>query len=166
MSQLSLGQRDLPTLRKEAREPGQPCACCGHLLKVYRIPLNQSMAKALTWISAHASKVVEKGNPRAWVHVADNAPNSILRSRDYPKLAWWGLLEEAPNHGDDSVRTSGVWRLTERGVQWLRGECRVPSHVFREGGSIVGREDTLVSIMDILPEGPRFHYRKLMEGEL
>ena len=54
-------------------------------------------------------------------------------------LVWFGLAE----HGE---RRSGMYRITDAGVKFLRGEHQVPKVIWSRDGRIVDRDTTQVAI--------------------
>lgn len=48
-------------------------------------------------------------------------PSYITRSRTFPKLRHWGLIEAGER---------GEWRPTQRGVDFLEGRITVPKRVY------------------------------------
>ena len=77
----------LHAIRERLREnldEGVTCPCCGQYAKRYKRKLNSSMAAALCWLWTHSGY--------AWCDVPSQAPSWVLKAREYPKLAWWGLL--------------------------------------------------------------------------
>jgi hypothetical protein len=96
---------------------------------------------------------------REWVHVVTDMKDESTASRgDWAKLRFWGLIEEKPNT-DKKKKSSGYWRLTDLGKQFVRGEISVPRvKVFRDG-MVVETSEELVSITEAL--GEPFDYRKV-----
>ena len=78
-----------------------------------------------------------------------------------PKLYHWGLIEEmAKDPGDTTRRTSGLWRPTEKGVQFVQCLLQVPKRVYLYNNEILGWDDQTVTIRDAL--GTKFDYAELM----
>ena len=134
-------------------DEGTRCPCCDQYAKRYRRKLNSSMAAALCWMWTHARD--------AWIEVPTAAPAWILKAREYPKLAWWGLIEEQPRADGSSGRTSGVWRVTQKGADFVRGGRPVARYAFVYNGTV---EDFTTERPTWIREalGDRFDYRELM----
>jgi len=95
---------------------GGICPCCDRSGKVYQLRLHQTFALGLRWIDVH-------GEEDGWINVQNNAPRFMLKSKNYGMLAHWGILESF------SMR-SGIWRVTPKGKDFLRGLINLPSSVF------------------------------------
>lgn len=95
---------------------GAICPCCDRSGKVYRLTLNQTYALSLRWIAVH-------GEEDGWINVQNNAPRFMLKGKNYGMLAHWGVLESF------SMR-SGIWRVTQKGKDFLQGLINLPSSAF------------------------------------
>ena len=121
-------------------DEGVTCPCCGQFAKVYRRKLNSGMAVAL--IDMYRNSGTD------WFNVRE----ITLRGGDYGKLAYWGLIEP----GDDT----GIWRVTARGEEFIKGMIPVSQHANVYNGKLIELEGDLISISDAL--GDRFNYEELM----
>lgn len=143
-------------LRKSVDDnKGVSCPCCGQLVKVYRRKLTSSMARALIAMYSYQAT-----GPWEAVHVT-NFDLPAFRGGDWAKTRLWGLSEEIPNK-DTKKRTSGYWRLTEKGRQFVRGEISIPSHKIIYNGKMIGESEEKISIKQAL--GNKFDYQELMTG--
>ena len=114
---------------KEARDylagrmaKGATCPCCSQFVKLYTRKLNRPMVKALAAIYQYKVRHEPVGG---WVHIPTQLPE-LQRSRDYPKLAYWKLLEDKPSDDFKKKNSSGCWRVTKRGVDFLTGRITIP----------------------------------------
>jgi hypothetical protein len=140
-------------------EDGTSCPLCGQTLKLYKRILECIMVRGLMWL------VQQAGEQRAWVHVHDKSVGpSWLRAKggSFAKLAHWGFIEQAENE-DGSKKTSGVWRPTQKGVDFVSCRIQVPSHVHLLLNTVVGWSERQVYVYEML--SARFDYQKLMRGE-
>lgn len=146
----------LEALRAEARLEIVRCGCCGGATKLYRRKLNSGMAAAACWLWAN--------HGTDFAHLAKEASWLVIRNRDYAKLEVWNLIEQKPND-DRTKRTSGIWKLTDRGRDFALRRIQVASHAFlRSPGNILeGWEDTSTDVVASL--GRHFNYTELMRGE-
>jgi len=143
---------------REAEKPkGSFCPCCGRFGKVYKRKLSRPMANGLLWLF---TVFLEDGDE--FVSIGDRGPRYVVRSNgSVSSNEWWGLAEEKPNPDDPKKRTSGNWKITPKGRQFVREEIRVPSHCIIFNKRTLGFTDDLISIVDAL--GRPFNYRELME---
>lgn len=95
---------------------GGCCPVCDRFGKVYKYKMSQSLAQSLKWI-------VDNGGTNGWVHVQQNAPRWMMRSKTYPLLEHWGLIESQGGR-------SGVWRATQAGRDFVVGGRLAPSAVY------------------------------------
>lgn len=138
---------------REKLDEGTTCPCCGQYAKRYKRKLNSSMAAALCWMWT--------ANGFNWCNVPQTAPAWVLKAREYPKLAWWDLIEEKPKEDGHKGRTSGVWRVTQLGADFARSCVSVPRYAFVYNGQV---EDftTAAPVYIRSALGDRFDYSELM----
>ena len=146
----------LHAIRERLREnldEGVTCPCCGQYAKRYKRKLNSSMAAALCWLWTPSGY--------GWCDVPSQAPSWVLKAREYPKLAWWGLIEEKPKEQHHKGRTSGLWRVTQLGADFARSCVSGPRYAFVYNGTV---EDftTAAPIYIRGALGDRFDYAELM----
>lgn len=140
-------------------EDGTGCPLCGRHLELYKRILECVMIRGLMWL------VQAAGQQRAWVHVHDKSVGPAwLRAKggSFAKLAHWGFIEQADNE-DATKKTSGMWRPTRKGVDFVSCRIQVPSHVHLLLNTVVGWSDRQVYVYEML--SARFDYQKLMWGE-
>ena len=144
---------------------GATCPCCNQFVKLYRRPMNKSMAYVLLLMECYFSgDVVEE-----WLHVpsfiaemvADNPRRAAAVRGDWAKLKLWGLIEEKPDVRNDGSPRVGYWKLTPLGRQFARKQVKVPSHIFIYNGEPLQRSvETMITIDDAL--GTEFSYDEIM----
>lgn len=146
---------------------GAPCPCCGQFTKLYRRPMNKSMAFVLLLIARYYRRYDVKQDE--WLHVpsyiaevvASNPRRAAAVRGDWAKLKLWGLIEEKPAVRDDGSPRVGYWRMTQLGRQFVNREVKVPSHIYIYNGQPLPRTvDDLVTIDDALTT--EFNYSEIM----
>jgi hypothetical protein len=115
------------------------------------------MARSLIWLAAH-SKPTNGG----WVDVPSTAPRHVVTSREFDKIALWGLVEQKPNEDDPTKRTTGIWRCKLDGYEFVGLKKQIESHVLIYNGDVLGFSGKQIGIKDAL--GKRFSYQELMEA--
>lgn len=135
-------------------DKGGACPCCGQHAQRYRRKLNSGMARALVEIW------LRQKNTRRWVRV-EVLVAALRVSPELGKLRWWGLVETKEND-DAKKRTSGSWRLTEKGQAFLRDLVKVPSHAVVFNNQLERLEGKEIGIREAL--GSKFDYAELMAG--
>lgn len=140
---------------REKWEKGVDCPCCGQLVKRYSRSMHTMMAVALialyrAWIDDHE-----------YHHISEFAEYRGIG--DFAKLRYWGLIEEKEKgEGDDHKRTSGYWKITEKGELFVKGKISVPRRVALFNQKFLGLEGDPMTIQEAL--GKKFNYQDLMEG--
>lgn len=129
---------------------GFDCPTCGQRVQLYRRSLYGTIVAAL--MKMHAA-----GGAKEYVHV----PTVTKMGGDTAKLRWWGLIE--PKAGDrvDGSPRNGQWKVTQAGVDFIRGRTRLPSHALTLLGTVLRLDDDKsVSVHDAL--GKKFDYQELI----
>lgn len=141
------------------QKDGTRCPCCERFIKLYRRPLNASMARYLIFM------VKKSGPTNIWLHVETDFRDVSIPSRgDYAKLRYWGLIEPKPGKSDRGGRTNGYWRLTDKGRAFVNDEIAVPAKIHLLNNKVVGWSDDTITIKEAL--GEKFDYDELMRIEL
>jgi hypothetical protein len=151
---------------RDRYEKGAACPCCNQHTKLYKRPLNKSMAYVLTLIAKFYDDAEHSGE---WLHVpsyiaevvADNPRRAAAVRGDWAKLKLWGLIEEKPGTRSDGSPRVGYYRLTTLGRRFVDREVKVASHVYIYNGKPMPRTvEEMVSIDDAL--GKDFNYGDIM----
>jgi hypothetical protein len=138
------------------------CPACDQNCKVYKRKLNSGMAAALCWMVKEYS-----GD---WINVPESAPRFVLVTKEYATLRHWGLVEKMPcdsgleDEADQAVvaasGVTGMWRPTNRGIEFVNRRLRVPRHVFLYNNRLLRFSDEDTDIVEAL--GDHFDYEELM----
>jgi len=138
---------------------GVKCPCCNQLVKLYKRKLDSAMAFGLVEMyRIHR----EKGN-RDWLHIPTEFTKRQLNNSNaqISKLKYWGLIYEKPNNENSAKRTSGYWRISGYGIQFIFKKILVPKYVYIFNQEKYGQsDDTMVNISTCL--GKKFNYMELM----
>lgn len=137
---------------------GSHCPCCGQYCKVYRRKFTWEMAAWLIWVYQEycAAKKFRAG----FIALVDVRQYS-LRGGDYAKTAYWGLAERKPKDPEDKARrTSGLWKPTEKGEDFVQQRISIPSHAYVYNNEVKWFSDSKVDIIQAL--GNKFDYEELM----
>jgi len=144
-------------LRAEV-EDGVSCQCCGKLCKVYKRKLHYEMAAFLV------AMVRVHGVTGDWVDIRKlRIRGKPYQRGDYAYLQHWGFLKHKPNDTDSSVRDSGFWMPTKKGIMFVKNQISAVSHVHTYNNRVVGQSKKLVSIRKAL--GSKFSLEELMAGK-
>lgn len=134
-------------------EDGTTCPCCGQYAKLYVRQLNSGMAATLVWLVNQYLKT------KKWIDIPEDAPRFVIKNREIGRLKHWGLVVQHANE-EEGQKTSGIWKPTEKGIQFALMEITVPRSVrlFNNVEKGFSRETT-----DVLTAlGRKFDYAELM----
>jgi len=146
-----------------AQPEGGFCPCCSQHVKNYRYSISRSMALALI-----ALYHLNLRNNDTYISKENLFKNVISKSAfgggSFASMTRWGLIESKVKDPKDETkgRTSGFWRVTERGKAFVRNELLVPKYVHSYNNEVFRYDDSeMVSILDAL-NGEVFDYQKMM----
>ena len=135
--------------KKDIEAKGRRCSCCDRYGKVYRRPLSQHLALCLRWIYVQSED-------NDWVDVQNTAPRWMMKSKAYPLLEHWNLIESKEHR-------SGIWKVTERGVNFIHGYLTVPAAVHIYDNRVWGFESENTDFRKCF--GKHFNFEEMMEAE-
>ena len=133
---------------------GGYCPCCVQRVQLYPRKVYGAVAVFLIWLV----RTCEDGG---WASLRD-AP--ILQGRrgggDKDKLKFFGLAEEKPNDTDPKKKSSGFWRPTAKGIQFVRNQITIAKTAWGYNGQCWGYSKEQVTIQEAL--GAKYDYREVM----
>ena len=138
---------------------GDHCPVCDRWGKINTVTLRGIMIKTMHWIH-------REGNGD-WVDVPARAPRFVSRSYAFSRLKHWYLVEQKyipPVVRDEQevreTRTSGMWRLTPIGIDFIFNGATAPDKVFIYNDRRVGASDDMVTARECINE--KFNYDVMM----
>lgn len=136
-------------LRKNLDE-GINCPCCGQLVKLYTRKINSGQAVSLI---------------RLWRLCRDDGQyhhyTEIKKcATDFAQLKRWGLIIGDEKNKDTTKRTSGMWKVTGLGSEFVKGEVDVHGQCQIYDDKTKGLIGNFINIKDAL--GDKFDYSELM----
>lgn len=138
-------------LRKNWKK-GCVCPACTRKVKVTRRKIYSAMSVTLIRIYKETGK--------DWIHVKDFLRSKrFYNTHEWTLFKYWNILEQKKNNSTKK-RTSGIWRITDKGEQFVLNKIRVPKHAFFFNGKNYGfaAEDTnIVETLDV-----EFDYQELI----
>lgn len=157
-------------LRKQWKDviedDGGYCPCCNRWGKVNATTLNGPMIRALLWMY--------RVGGRDWIHIPSQAPRFIITGYHVPSMKYWGFVEQyvAPplTKADRKAgvtrdkRTSGTWRITEEGIDFLFHGTKVADKVFIYNDTPIQFSDTMVGARECVNK--KFNYDAMMNESL
>lgn len=145
---------------------GIKCPCCQQFSKKYRRKITSTMCREL--ISLYH---LNKGN-NDFIHRKDilnsmgNAAQLIVSvsGGDFAKLIYWEMIEEKlKEESKGEGRTSGFWRITEKGKAFVETLITVPKYIYLYDGVLCDKSEEEISILEAIND--KFSYSELM-GEI
>lgn len=132
------------------------CPVCGRFSHFNRFRINKAMIDDMIGLARYQ---IKSEFDEGWVH---HSRFLTRRSRDFYNLKRWGLVEPKPNDTEKDQPTSGYWRITEKGVDFMRGEMSVPTYAFVFDDKVQGWSTEEVDIHQI--RGDQFSYEEMLAG--
>jgi hypothetical protein len=140
---------------KTISHKGGHCPVCDKWGKINGWSFNASMAKSLIWLT------LAPNDKDGWVDVPKDAPRWLVRSNQLPTVERWKLIERKPSDST-KLKHKGLWRPTQRGIDFSRSKIQIPSKVWVYNNSIQGFSDEWVSIKDCFQT--HFHYEDALRA--
>ena len=99
--------------------------------------------------------------PKGFIHVKNYLrENNLSNSHDWSLLKYWKLIiPPLDNSGGQEV---GLWKITDLGKQFCRGEIKVQKHVLILINKHIGFSEEETTIQESL--GNHFSYDELMQA--
>ncbi len=147
-----------PTLNTE----GADCPVCTQRVQYYRRSIYNKMARCLI-VLYH----LNRRDTSQYHHINDITKGVTDSSGDFAKFLYWGLIEQKPkDDSDKKKKTSGFWRITEKGKRFVRGEVRVWKQAIVFNSKCYGfvtKDDQADSLTIQQALGADFNYSELMQ---
>jgi len=138
-------------------EKGVDCPCCGQFVKLYKRKLNSGMAVTLIRIYNQ-----NKHDEENWIPVKEFLRiNKYKNSHDWTLLKHWGLLQEKEQIENNINKSSGYWKITKKGKEFVKNKISVPNKVHIYNNIVLGFSDDNTTIIESL--GKHFKYQELMD---
>ena len=139
-------------------EKGTTCPCCGQFVKLYRRKITSSMAYVL--ILMYNKKVSYFFNVPAYLNEL-KVVNSL--HANFPLLRFWGLIEKRGNIKKDGNPNSGLYRITDKGVNFVHGNTTAKKYIYLYNNKVKKLSTQEVTIQQALTQ--KFDYHELMYGQ-
>lgn len=127
------------------------CPCCRRFSKIYT-------RKIHTGIALQLIQFYRLGGHEDYVHSSKLVAPGASGVGDFSKAKYWGLIE-GKEKTDDAKKSSGYWKLTKKGVNYVRGNVSLPGALIFDD-NIIGYTQEHETIQQAL--GEKFNYQELM----
>jgi hypothetical protein len=128
---------------------GMRCPCCDQLVKKYSRKLTRSMAIGLM------SLYRQQHTPRP-IHIKKIEG---VNGGEFAQLRRWGLIRAATNT-TTTKRMSGLWFITYKGAEFVKGRMQVPAYCDTYNGETLSFSEEMTTIKQAL--GRNFDYAEMM----
>lgn len=143
-------------LRENFKE-GANCPCCGQFVKLYKYAFHSGMARCLILIY---NATTPHKQTDGFMHVENYFVSIGVKMKGYHgKLKYYKMLEQLPNN-DSSKAKSGIWRITQKGKDFVENKIEVPKRVHLYNDIVVDWSDEQITIKQAL--GSKFNYAELI----
>jgi hypothetical protein len=119
------------------------------------------MAATLKWMTTTST------DHAGYIDMGARAPRWAVRGKNYATMKFWGFVEPAPKtKASDKklsgivTKTSGMWRVTEKGRAFIFGELSVPIKAFVYDDRFFGWGDKMTTFKQCF--GRKFNYEDVM----
>tara|TARA_Y100000114_G_C11750844_1_gene324243 strand:- start:166 stop:792 length:627 start_codon:yes stop_codon:yes gene_type:complete len=136
-------------------DEGTSCPCCGQHVELRDEIMTRTVAEPLIWMTEnYASIDWSSGHPivteSRWVSVAESGPKSFRSARHYTRAKYWGLIEKLETDSIEADLKSGMWRVTQKGVDFVSGRILIPKKAVVYLGKQRGYKGDLIDISQAL----------------
>jgi hypothetical protein len=128
------------TMTKENLRRGFNCPHCKRFTKVYRYKMGRHMVRKL-YIAYEIKRDALTENKEGWFRLSDLAKfdtrtiEKTLSTGNFTYLRFWGFIEQ---QRDKKGRKTGMWRITQEGIDFALGKTSAPTHALVYAGACFG----------------------------
>lgn len=152
--------KDAQQYNREHWHEGCKCLACGQRVQLYNYKFFASSAFALIRLF----NLTETNPDQEWFHVKDyaEAGKDRPRAHHFAELRFWELIEKCDVNDDPAKKSSGYWKITEKGKQFVNEEIKVQSRILIYNNIFVGFAENSSEITVREALGNKFDYEELM----
>lgn len=146
---------------RENWEKGVDCPCCGRAVKKYKYKLDASKAYGVILVY----KLQKRYPDRVWFHLTKEIAREFgvgIAPLHYTKMKYYGFIISDRDNPDPTKKSSGLWCITKKGIDFVEKKIKVPSRFYVYDGKCLGFDGEDIDITQALAE--KFDYRELLEG--
>ena len=142
---------------------GVRCPVCDQYARINSYNLTNRMLGSLMILYEHFDKTKyhhkDDISTKALEVLGKQAMSSAV-SGEFAKMKHWGLIEEAEKDENKDSRTSGMWRITKRGGDFVEGKIQVPSYIHIYNSTLYGFSGKMVYAVECCKN--KFSYKELL----
>jgi hypothetical protein len=145
------------------RKDGTLCPCCGLYVKEYHRRINSAMVWSLSliyeWYKKNDPTLKSWMLPEEYMKEISGLPMTVVRG-DWTKLVHWKLIERQKSIRNDSSYHVGHYRITQKGIDFLKGKISVPKTIVLFNAKLLRMSSETCTVNNCLNK--HFNYNKLM----
>jgi hypothetical protein len=141
-------------------EKGCICPACKQHVKQYKRKLSSTMAGVLIRIYAYLNKNQICNGFMKYQNILDQLQVPTSQRADWQKLVYFDLIEPKTTKKGD--KEQGLYRITPRGIAFIKGEITMPEHCKVYNGKVRGYAMEQITIKQALKN--RFDFDDLMNN--
>ncbi len=142
------------------------CKACDRPVMLTRRPLDGGLARWMITLYRMCGE-----SEFGWIHDSDAQKvvqglipeQKKLSATSYGSLKYWELTIPCPDKTEETKSASGMWRLSQKGIDFIHGRIEVPKAVLVYKNELRGFEDEPINIRDAL--STPFDIRAIRRGE-
>lgn len=128
---------------------GFDCPTCKRMVQIYKRTLHKSIILQLV-------NLLNAGGDKKYIHSDKFITGTV--GKDFAISKHWDLIVQEPTE-DRRRKTSGKWKLTPLGVDFLLSRSAIHKYTYLFNDKIIGTSESVVFIKDCL--GKTFDYSKI-----
>lgn len=133
------------------------CPCCLRQATIWKMSVHSTLCHMLIWLYKESMK--QHGIGGGLIHIEKFRPNKRT-GNDFSIVKHWKLAEAKEAEPDEDKSSSGYWRLTSSGIDFVLGRIPIRKNLFIFDNKIVKSSDDGIFIAESL--GKKFSYAALM----
>lgn len=129
--QISIFERDNDRAQFEAelREKNEAiCPCCQRRARTNKMRVHSTLAAMLMKLAKVSNGIA--GDLKSWVHVEAFRLDYASTGNDFCICKHWGIVEARAADETEDKNSSGYYRLTDLGVDYVLGKASIPKYAF------------------------------------
>lgn len=120
------------------------CPCCKRKARVSPLKVHSTLAEMLCKLYRASIRI--NGVADSYVHLTQFPASKTTSGRDFSIVHHWGIAEPMKASPDENKRSSGMWRLTQKGVEFVNGRLAIPRNAFVFDNRVVDYSQENVTI--------------------
>ena len=135
---------------------GVRCPACEKRCKIDKRGFTSKMLRSLMLLREY-----DEQNPGEWCHTNYLEERGANRSGDVSSIRHWEMIEKKPGNKEGMNPRRGLWRITQKGYDFLDGKIRIPKAWLGFKGQCYGLDESKLISVNIA-WGVKFDYKEVV----